>query len=82
MYHNNWFEYDYKDFKINEYPNKNFTPTTFEDALVRQAKTIFDDVNPTVFLSGGIDSQAVALGFILAKLDVEYVYIRPSYYGS
>ncbi len=81
MYHNNWFDYDYKDFKINEYPNKNFTPTTFEDALVRQAKTIFDDVNPTVFLSGGIDSQAVALGFILAKLDVEYVYIRPIYYG-
>ena len=82
MYHNNWFDYDLKDFKINEYPNVNYTPTTLEDALVRQAKTIYNDLKPAVFISGGIDSQAMALGFIQAELDVEYVYIRPSYYGS
>ena len=79
MFHNNWITYDYKDLTVNEYPNKNFTPTTLEDALVRQAKSIFNDVKPIVFLSGGIDSQAIALGFILAELEVEYVYIRLSF---
>ena len=81
MFHNDWITYDYEDLTINEYPNKDFSPTTFQDALIRQAKVIYNDVEPTVFLSGGIDSQAVALGFILANLDVEYVYIRPSYHG-
>ena len=81
MFHNDWITYDYKDLTINEYPNKDFIPTTFQDALIRQAKVIYNDVEPTVFLSGGIDSQAIALGFILANLDVEYVYIRPSYCG-
>ena len=81
MFHNDWITYDYEDLTINEYPNKDFSPTTFQDALIRQAKVIYNDVEPTVFLSGGIDSQAVALGFILANLDVEYVYIRPSYCG-
>ena len=81
MFHNDWITYDYKDLTINEYPNKDFIPTTFQDALIRQAKAIYNDVEPTVFLSGGIDSQAIALGFILANLDVEYVYIRPSYCG-
>ena len=81
MFHNDWITYDYEDLTINEYPNKDFIPTTFQDALIRQAKAIYNDVDPTVFLSGGIDSQAIALGFILANLDVEYVYIRPSYCG-
>ena len=81
MFHNDWITYDYKNLTINEYPNKDFIPTTFQDALIRQAKAIYNDVEPTVFLSGGIDSQAIALGFILANLDVEYVYIRPSYCG-
>ncbi|MBF83959.1 MAG: hypothetical protein CL489_05720 [Acidobacteria bacterium] len=81
MYHNDWFDYDYKDFKVNEYPNLDFRPTTFEDALVRQAKTIYNDLKPALFVSGGIDSQAMALGFILAELDVEYIYIRPCYNG-
>ena len=80
MFHNDWITYDYKNLVINEYPNKYFTPSTFQDALIRQAKVIYKDV-PTVFLSGGIDSQAIALGFIMANLDVEYVYIRPSYHG-
>tara|TARA_Y100000356_G_scaffold128658_1_gene128888 strand:+ start:1872 stop:2795 length:924 start_codon:yes stop_codon:yes gene_type:complete len=81
MFHNDWITYDYEDLTINEYPNKDFIPTTFQDALIRQAKVIYNDVKPTVFLSGGIDSQAIALGFILAELDVEYVYIRSSYCG-
>ena len=81
MFHNDWITYDYKNLVINEYPNKYFTPSTFQDALIRQAKVIYKDVKPTVFLSGGIDSQAIALGFIMANLDVEYVYIRPSYHG-
>jgi len=81
MFHNDWITYDYEDLTINEYPNKDFIPTTFQDALIKQAKVIYNDVEPTVFLSGGIDSQAIALGFILANLDVEYVYIRPSYCG-
>ena len=81
MFHNDWITYDYEDLTINEYPNKDFSPTTFQDALIRQAKVIYNDVEPTVFLSGGIDSQAVALGFILANLDVEYVYIRTIYHG-
>ena len=81
MFHNDWITYDYEELTINEYPNKDFIPTTFQDALIRQAKAIYSDVKPTVFLSGGIDSQAIALGFILANLDVEYVYIRPSYCG-
>ena len=79
MFHNDWITYDYKDLTINEYPNKDFIPTTFQDALIRQAKAIYSDVKPTVFLSGGIDSQAIALGFILAELEVEYVYIRLSF---
>ena len=81
MFHNDWITYDYEDLTINEYPNKDFIPTTFQDALIRQAKAIYNDVEPTVFLSGGIDSQAIALGFIMANLDVEYVYICPSYCG-
>ena len=55
MFHNDWITYDYKNLVINEYPNKYFTPSTFQDALIRQAKVIYKDVKPTVFLSGGID---------------------------
>ena len=71
MFHNDWITYDYKNLIINEYPNKYFTPSTFQDALIRQAKVIYKDVKPTLFLSGGIDSQAIALGFSMANLDVE-----------
>ena len=59
MFHNDWITYNYKDLTINEYPNKDFSPTTFQDALTRQAKVISNDVKPTVFLSGGIDSSAI-----------------------
>ena len=71
MFYNDWITYDYVDLIINEYPNKNFNPTTFKDALIRQAKTIASEVEPVVFISGGIDSQAMALGFILADIDVK-----------
>ena len=81
MFYNDWITYDYVDLIINEYPNKNFNPTTFKDALIRQAKTIASEVEPVVFISGGIDSQAMALGFILADIDVKYVHIRPMYNG-
>ena len=77
MFHNDWITYDYKNLVINEYPNKYFTPSTFQDALIRQAKVIYKDVKPTVFLSGGIDLKQSLLDLSVANLDVEYVYIRP-----
>ena len=35
MFHNDWITYDYEELTINEYPNKDFIPTTFQDALIR-----------------------------------------------
>lgn len=81
MFHNNWITYDYNNLTVNEYPNKNFRPTTFKNALKEQALVIAQDVKPAVFVSGGIDSQAIAFGFKSLNIDAEYIYIRSSYNG-
>ena len=33
MFHKNWITYDYNELRIYDYPNKNFHPTTFKNAL-------------------------------------------------
>ena len=72
MYHKDWITYDYQTLEINEYPNKNFYPTTFKYALRKQAEVIAEDVKPAVFVSGGIDSQAIAYAFKLSNLTADY----------
>lgn len=81
MFHKNWITYDYNELKINEYPNNDYYPTTFKDALRNQAQVIAQDVKPAVFVSGGIDSQAIALGFKSIGANADYIYIRSSYNG-
>jgi len=81
MFHNDWITYDYNNLTVNEYPNKNFHPTTFKTALKEQSLVIAQDVKPAVFVSGGIDSQAIAFGFKSLNIDADYIYIRSSYNG-
>jgi len=64
------------------YHDKEYYPTTFRDAIRRQAKAILNDVKPAVFVSGGIDSQTMAWAFNTFVHDVDYVYIRSSYCGQ
>ena len=58
MFHNDWITYDYKNLVINEYPNKYFTPSTF--LLINRAKS-YIKILGQMFLSGGMNSQAIVL---------------------
>lgn len=79
-FHKDWLYYDYQDLIVNKYPLGD-TPVSLIDALKKQAKTIHEEIeNPIVFMSGGIDSQAVALAFKGLK-NVRYVFICPTFEG-
>jgi hypothetical protein len=82
FYYNNWCTYKNSNVDINEYKSYK-TPSSLSDALKIQAKLI-DDTNSdyVVFLSGGIDSQTKALGFILAGIDVKFVTLKHTYNGK
>ena len=69
------------DMWINHYPYEDYNPTTYQDALVRQCKAIAEDVKPAIFVSGGVDSHAAALGFKWADVDADFVHIRNSFNG-
>lgn len=48
--------------------------TDLTSSLILQAKSIYNDFkNPVVFVSGGIDSQTMAYGFIKANIPVRFV---------
>ncbi len=64
-FYNDWISYDYKDLVVDQYPPENTPPDmSMHFYLYKQAKAIAAEVeNPIVFVSGGIDSQAVAKAF-------------------
>lgn len=75
----NWFSWEDKNKVpiVKHYPLHTDCPESLSHALQLQAKTIFDDFkNHTLVcsLSGGIDSQQMAYGFIKSNLPVKYVY--------
>ena len=84
MFYNDWLTYDLptKDICINHYPYEDYNPTTYQDALVRQCKSIAEDIKPAIFVSGGVDSHAAALGFKWADVDADFVHIRNSFNGN
>ena len=69
------------DMWVNHYPYEDYNPTTYQDALVRQCKAIAEDVKPAIFVSGGVDSHAAALGFKWADVDADFVHIKNSFNG-
>lgn len=74
---NGWYFYDYENFVI----KKRIPYTDVKDissSLKSQALEICLDHKPLVFLSGGIDSQVMALAFLMIDSNATYIYIRPS----
>ena len=63
------------------YPYEDYHPTTYKDALIRQCKAIAEDVKPAIFVSGGVDSHAAALGFKWADVGADFVHIKNSFNG-
>jgi len=83
LFYNDWLMYDLptKDMWVNHYPYEDYNPTTYQDALVRQCRAIAENVKPAIFVSGGVDSHAAALGFKWADVDADFVHIKNSFNG-
>lgn len=82
FYYNNWCSYNDSNLVINEYDSYQ-TPSSYIDALTAQATVIANNrKNLAMFISGGVDSQTKALGFIKAGVDIEYVTVRNIYEGK
>jgi hypothetical protein len=82
FYYNDWCTFNDGEVTINDYDSYE-TPISFKEALKSQAKLIDEtNSNYVVFMSGGIDSQTKALGFILAGIDVKLVIIRNTFEGK
>lgn len=78
-FYNDWCEYIENDVVVKNYP-KQHKHFTYKDALVQQAIDIYDSTGiKTIFISGGIDSQTKALGYILAGIDCKIVFIRNTF---
>lgn len=71
-----WFDYDYKDFVIHERAEVDGV-VSLDVSLAIQALKILGKHHPLVFVSGGIDSQVMALAFARTKEPATYIYIRP-----
>jgi hypothetical protein len=69
------------DMWINHYPYEDYKPTTYQDALIRQCKAIAENFKPAIFVSGGVDSHAAALGFKWADVGADFVHVRNSFNG-
>lgn len=71
-----WFDYDYENFVIHDRVGID-TVQSLDNSLAKQALKIMGSHHPLVFVSGGIDSQVMALAFARTKEPATYVYIRP-----
>lgn len=79
---NNWCQFDGNELKVNHYPLE-FRHHTYKEALKQQAIDIYDSTSiRTIFISGGIDSQTKALGYILAGIDCKIVFIKNTFNGN
>lgn len=77
FFYNDWISYDYESLLIHEYPSA-LECTSLLDSAVAQAETIYETIDsPAVFISGGIDSQFIALAF--AKFNIPNVFIKNIY---
>lgn len=76
-----WITYtDTGEQVIRSYSGALTDDSSYLDALTYQAQQIFaHEKNITVFVSGGIDSQSAAMGFVHARLPVKYVHVNFSY---
>jgi len=83
VFYNDWLMYDLSttEMMIKDYPYKDYNPTTYQDALIRQCKAIAENFKPAIFVSGGVDSHAAALGFKWADVGADFVHIRNSFNG-
>jgi hypothetical protein len=78
-FYNNWCKYINNNVIVQHYP-KEFKHYTYKDALIQQAVDIYDSTKiKTIFISGGIDSQTKALGYILAGIDCKIVFIKNTF---
>lgn len=84
-YHSNWLEFIGEKMVINSYTSPRFdTPSTLHDALLRQAKCIYDDhsnENLILLISGGIDSQMMTYGFVKQNIPCKIVHFDMRYEG-
>lgn len=77
---NDWCVFENGNTILKNYPTE-FKHKSYKDALCQQAKDIYDSCGiKTVFISGGIDSQTKALGYILAGIDCNIVFIKTKFY--
>jgi hypothetical protein len=80
FYYNDWCTYDNNVLSVNDYDQYELDSVNFNDVLQMQANKInCAHNNYVVFISGGIDSQTKALGFILARIDVDFVILKHTY---
>jgi hypothetical protein len=82
FYYNNWCVYKDGKLVVDNYDN-HITNVHYIDALATQARCIYNsNDNVVLFLSGGIDSQSKALGFLAAGINVKCVFVKYSYEGN
>jgi len=82
FYYKDWCTYKDDVVTINTYDDYECNDSYIE-ALMAQAKAIDDTKkNLAMFISGGIDSQTKALGFIKAGIPIEFVTIKQTYEGK
>jgi len=76
---NDWCQFKNGDVEVLNYP-KEFLYFNYKDALKQQAIDIYENTGiKTLFISGGVDSQTKALGFILANIDCKLVSVRQTF---
>jgi hypothetical protein len=82
FYHNDWCTYNNDVVTINTYDDYACNDS-YLDALTTQARCIDSTrKNLAMFISGGIDSQSKALGFINAGIPIEFVTVKHTYNGK
>lgn len=81
-FYNNWIEIKNYKMILNEYLDlKPFE--NLEQNLIHQSKYIYENFdNLVISVSGGIDSQTAAYGFIKSKLPVKYLFLKIWFEGN
>ena len=85
-YYSNWLEFKGDEMVINDYlcQHDHMDSQNLEHALIRQAQCIyqhFQDDKLTLLVSGGIDSQMMAHGFLKANIPCDLIHFNITFEG-
>lgn len=82
LFYKNWIEIKNFKMKLNNYMDM-VIEDNLEKNLIKQSNFIYNNFsNIVVSVSGGVDSQTAAYGFIKAKLPVKYLFLKIWFEGN